>query len=292
MFEETLYQHLIASEELAQLLTTYQGKPAIFREEAPGDMDPGWADGPQYARLVYGVDMQGDPERKTSGTLSIDVFCAAGSFNPEDLEPIVRSLIDGYFFSDTAQTMAAIWERTDGFQVETGKGSNINGVTLTFSLSAYPAQETGAPDPVQRLNSWCKDEYPDAKIIGLDALPNVWKPTNTAPAVYWNLQQIGPGRIPDSWACTWRTATLRGFVMAPGEIARNGLVRSMADRLDELSRLIFPDNSPLMFQQITAKINADPLKEGQITVLGEYGITRKLPQRPTLNHIHMAHGKE
>ena len=106
MIEQALYEHLKARPELSERLATYNKVPAVFNQEAPADTDPLWGKGPQYSRIVFAEDIQGDPERTMGGTLVVDIMCKDGDF-PEDLEPLVRELIDGYFFSNSTFTRGA-----------------------------------------------------------------------------------------------------------------------------------------------------------------------------------------
>ena len=98
MIEQALYQHLQEQEALRPFLAEYAGTMAIFSQEAPADSDPGWGQGPQYGRIVFAVDLQGDPERTMGGMLSVDILCKKGEQFPEEVEPILRPLIHGYFF--------------------------------------------------------------------------------------------------------------------------------------------------------------------------------------------------
>lgn len=58
MIEQALYEHLISWASLAAYLTKYNGKPAVFNQEAPPDSDDLWGPGPQYCRVVFYVDVQ------------------------------------------------------------------------------------------------------------------------------------------------------------------------------------------------------------------------------------------
>lgn len=68
MIEQALYDHLREQDALLPYLARYDGAPAIFNQSAPADTDPLWRNGAQYGRLVFAVDLQGDPERAMGGT--------------------------------------------------------------------------------------------------------------------------------------------------------------------------------------------------------------------------------
>lgn len=44
-------------------LATYDDSPAIFNDQAPDDSDRGW-EGNQYGRIIYGLNLKDDPERR------------------------------------------------------------------------------------------------------------------------------------------------------------------------------------------------------------------------------------
>ena len=113
MIEETLYEHIVADSALSQYLATWNGKAAVFNQEVPPDTDPLWGQGSQYGRVVFMVDLAVDPARKISSNLVVDVMCEKGKQEPEDLEPIVRNLIDGYFFTQGGETMMAQWKTSN-----------------------------------------------------------------------------------------------------------------------------------------------------------------------------------
>ena len=75
MIEQSLYQHLQEQEDLRPYLAQYASKMAIFNQEAPADSDSLWSDGPQYGRIVFSVDLQGDPERTMVGMRTVDSLC-------------------------------------------------------------------------------------------------------------------------------------------------------------------------------------------------------------------------
>ena len=61
MIEQALRNHLIAHPKLTDYLATYAKQPAVFSQEAPADTDPKWGPGPQYGRIVFAEDIQGNP---------------------------------------------------------------------------------------------------------------------------------------------------------------------------------------------------------------------------------------
>ena len=53
-------------------LATFKNGPAIFLDQAPDDSDSRW-DGSQYGRIIYGLNLKDDSERKVSGTMEIAI---------------------------------------------------------------------------------------------------------------------------------------------------------------------------------------------------------------------------
>ena len=284
MIEEMLYQHLLGCEELKPHLGQYAQRIAVFNQQAPDDKDRNW-NGPQYGRIVYAVNMQGDPERKVSGTLYVDIICQDGRQNPDELEPIVRLLIDGYFFSRLELTIAAQWRQSDPFADPTKKQL---GVTVQFDLLAFPNQDTMDPDPVALVNQWTRERFPNAYVVGTSSLPSVWTPTVEHPAIYWRMAAINKcSWIPDTFACSWQTATLQAHIMAPDRELRASIARQIDNILTLNRRLIFSDGSPLM-TDLNNQINpgADPMRQGQVTIEGTFGVSKQIPQVPPMNHIY------
>lgn len=284
MIEQALYEHLIAQDTIAPFLTTYNGTPAVFNQEAPADDDPLWADGPQYGRIVFAVDIQGDPERTMGGTLSVDIMLKDGGQPPEELEPLARAAIDGYFFSSGTFSVAAQWKNSSYFTQPT---EEVNGCTITFDLLAFPMMTTSSPDVIQRINEWTA-AIDGLHVINFDPLPTeAWKPTETETAVYWRLLNDNPaGWIPDTFQTIWRTATIKGHIFAATlpktvDVAREIILRLYGDK-----RLTKPGESQIMVnQRNTADYGADPLRTGQITVEGTYGVIVHLEPDRTLENI-------
>ena len=283
MIEEALYQHLQAQEALRPYLAEYAGLMAIFNQEAPADKDAKWAAGPQYGRIVYAVDLQGDPERTMGGVLSVDILCKEDEQFPEEIEPVLRPLIHGYFFSRDKFVAAAQWKNTSYFTEPTNK---VTGCTVTFDLLAFPIITTATPDVVARLNEWTA-RFPDVHVINYDTMPaQAWKPSGGEAAVYWRRVSVKPaGWIPDTFQTIWRTATMRGHIFAePTEIAT--LADKLLVGLYAAKRLVKAGEAPIMVNRTnTANDGADALRTGQLTVEATYGVIVNEGTEETFQHI-------
>lgn len=272
MIEQALYQHLIAQEVLEPYLTKYNGIPAIFNQEAPADTDGLWSSGPQYARIVYAEDLQGDPERTMGGTLVVDIACKENEQYPEEMEPIVRSLIHGYFFSNGTFTVEAQWKNSSYFTEPTDR---VVGCTITFDLLAFPILTTQNPDVIQRLNVWTAQTYPELHVINYEPLPSTaWKPETNNSAVYWRVQNDSPANwIPDTYATIWRTAMVKGHIFAIDVNQASVLAQQIATNLHAVKRLYKDGESQIMTnRRNTVDPGADPLRAGQVTVEATYGV--------------------
>ena len=285
MIEDTLYEYLCNCEQLTSKLTKYnEDTPAIFQQIAPQDTEKEWQ-GLQYARIVYDIDKTGDVQRKISGMLYMDIMCCNDSAPPEDIEKILKELIDGFFFVVDGMTYAAKWERSDGFKTE--PNHKVFGLTVTFSLLAFPQQNTAEPDTVALMNTWAKELFPNATILNVSETDSVFKPTDEAPAIYWSFQGLKDSPIPSVFHCTWIQSNLTMHVMAPSETIRNAIVTQAMQELAAKTRVLFPDKSQFIIHSVAGNMSADPIKTGQLTVSGSYGLLRQYPSSPAFTNANI-----
>lgn len=290
MIEEALYEHLRWQDCLRDYLATYGDGLAVFSQEAPDDTDECWGEGPQYGRIVFAVDLQGDPERTMGGMLAVDIMCKADEDNeqyPEDIEPIIRQLIHGYFFSAGRFVVSAQWKNSAYFTEAT---DNVKGCTLTFDLLAFPMMTTFDPDVIRRINEWTHERFDNLYVINFDELPEkAWKPAGCVSAVYWRLVDEKPaGWIPDTYATIWRTANLRGHIFAENNAAVVDVARRIAYRLYSDKRLKKQGEAPIMVNRRN-EINpgADPLRTGQLSVEATYGVIVYYQNTQMLDNINV-----
>lgn len=284
MIEQALYEHLRSQASLSSYLATYAGEPAIFNQEAPSDRDELWGEGPQYCRIVFSVDIQGDPERTMGGILSVDIMCKDGEAPPEEIEPIIRAAIHGYFFSNKTFTVAAQWRDSAYFTQPTDK---VAGCTVTFDLLGFPIMTTSDPDVIRRINEWSA-AIEGLHVINFDPLPaEAWKPTESDSAIYWRLlRDASAGWIPDTFQTVWRTATIKCHVFSKDFATASDVSRSIILRLYRDKRLIKTGETPIMVErQNTADYGADPLRTGQITVEATYGVIVHMEPDGTFENI-------
>ena len=271
MIEQALYEHLVAQTNLAQYLATYNGVPAVFNQEAPADRDALWGDGPQYGRVVFAVDIKGDPERTMGGTLAVDIQCKENEQFPEVIEPIIRPLIHGWFFSSGTFTVEAQWKTSSYFTEPTDQ---VTGCTVVFDLLAFPLMTTGSPDVIERINAWTS-AIPGLSVINYAELPTTaWTPDGSNSAVYWRLVSDAPAVwIPDTFQTIWRTSTIKCHIFSKDHATADTVARNIITQLYTDKRLMKEGESPIMVNQKNQiDSGADPLRTGQVTVEATYGI--------------------
>lgn len=271
MIEQALYEHLVAQTNLAQYLATYNGVPAVFNQEAPADRDALWGDGPQYGRIVFAVDIKGDPERTMGGTLAVDIQCKENEQFPEVIEPIIRPLIHGWFFSSGTFTVEAQWKTSSYFTEPTDQ---VTGCTVVFDLLAFPLMTTGSPDVIERINAWTS-AIPGLSVINYAELPTTaWTPDGSNSAVYWRLVSDAPAVwIPDTFQTIWRTSTIKCHIFSKDHATADTVARNIISQLYTDKRLMKEGESPIMVNQKNQiDSGADPLRTGQVTVEATYGI--------------------
>lgn len=284
MIEQALYEHLKAQTALAEHLAFYAEAPAVFNQEAPADNDPLWDRGSQYGRIVFAEDLQGDPERVMGGTLVVEILCRKDEQFPEDIEPVVRELIDGYFFSNGTFTVSAQWKNS---QLFTEPENQVTGCTVAFELLAFPVLTTVQPDVIARLNEWSSARE-NLFVINHDKLPqNAWKPSGSESAVYWRLVDEKPARwIKDTYATIWRTATVRGHIFSEDVATAATVGRQLVTALYASKRLMKEGEVPIMVNRNNAlNSGADALRTGQLTVEATFGIIIYKPPSGTIDNI-------
>lgn len=301
---QLIHRQLSADIQMAGMLATYNSMPAIFYQKAPSDSRNGWGE-KQYPRIDFNVDMRYDPEHKTAGTLTVNIWCstectATGSLDPDrEIEAQLIELISGTFYtgSDKA-TVCAEWERSDEFIYESNAQHNthpeVYGLTVTFGLMEFPEQITTSPDPVQGLNAWIKQCFPSMTAIAYDLMPSIWKPTDENPAVYWRFEGTASISL-QSYAVTWFTGTFAAHVIAKNVTERNKWTKAIIEKIQIDGEVILSDTSPMFINKITIRHSADSLREGQLELTGQYAVLsqhRNESAQIKLIHPHYNKAKE
>lgn len=275
--EDLIYSRLTESDDLQRSLTKYGEKPAVFYLTAPDDKATGWNQRKQYPRIDYAVDMQHNPERKTSGVLTLNILSTEDGEPPEELEPIVRRLLCSVFLQpDNAPPFALAWARSDAFDQRTGDGL-IAGITATFDVYAFPTQTTSDPDPVLAMNHYIEENAPEVFVIGgRKAIERIFIPTQDTPAFYFRLESLQLQRETNTVA--WMDTVIGCHIFAGG--AETEWLKAFVDNLALAGEVIMLDHSPMLLQNIKADSSLDALSTGQLHIYARFGILR----RPSYKH--------
>ncbi len=292
MIEQTMHDYLQGCEALEPYLASYDDKMAIFNLEAPTDEDPFWAPDSQYGRMVNELNMTDDPERGIAGTLDVHYYCEKTKQDADKVEPIIRSLVDGHFFSAENLTVSTAWRASNYF---TTADEKIMGISVSFDVIAYQKQPGIEPDPIALINEWTHEELPSilglrAYVIGYGTLPPVFKPTEAKPAIYWrHVKTDGCDWIPDTWNCRWYTATLQCHVLAPETNAIAGnIAMAINAALTRQDRLMFKNRSPMFVgRENHVSLATDPQRSGQLTIQATYGIVNRPAPASKLKRTHI-----
>lgn len=283
--EETIFQYLISQQNITEKLTAYNDAPAIFNREAPASTDEAWKPGQQYPRIIFGLDMQEDPERKTSGTLVMDVYKSNDVFL-EDIVPVVTEAISGCFFSKEKDTIAVMWRQSEPFSTAED-GSEISGATITFDVVAFPSQHLSFPCPVTAVDAYLKKMFPEYIVMGEDSPSGMFRASDEKPVLYTRLQQINPGTYPGNYHVTWYNPIMVIHVIAPSVTIRETVLKFIIERMRRDIRIMMPDKAPMMLQRVTATMGADQLKVGQLIVEGTYGILREYAEGTMIDNLNI-----
>lgn len=293
MIEPLILKALRRPRAITDLLTTFKGNPAVFYMQAPTDKDAGWAT-LQYPRADYTVDWTYNPERKAAGAVEINVWClnTGAMVPPEDIGEVIREeLRDLFMTDDTGEVYALEWQRTDSFEAGGQNEPLTIGVTLRFDLLAFPVQATTDPDPVEGLNDWIKAAAPEAKVVGVDKLPELFRPMPDTPVIYARLGSDG-SQMRNSYAVAWMDVQMPVHVFAPSTTARQLLCRQLCNALALDGECRLRDGSPMLIRSVAINASANPLRQGQLTVTGRYGVLRREQPGTLLQHAYYSQGKE
>lgn len=305
-FRRLIQRQLSADPQLGGMLASFNGEPCIFYQKAPHDSRPGWGD-VRYPRMDFNVDVCQDPERKTAGTMTFNIWCSTecpeiGNQDPDRaIETRLTELIDGTFYTGDGTTVCAEWERSDEFatatNLQTSQSSSlpeVYGLTVVFELMEFPRQITTNPDPIQGLNQWTKHHFREMVVIAWDDMPPVWKPTDPHPAIYWRFAGTESTNR-QSYAVTWFTGTFAAHIIAESTTERNKWIKAIAERAQVDGEVILPDTSPMFIQRLAIQHGADALRDGQFLLTGRYGVLTQPVKEPTpikLNHPYYSYAKD
>lgn len=283
----TLIQEQVSADtQIAGMLAAYGKSPAFFYQKAPSDSRQGWGK-QKYPRADFTVDLRQDHERKRAGTLTINIWVTSECVPTGDLDPDraiekrLDELISGTFYTDGETTFCAEWDRSDEFTTQVSSASHnttpeVYGITMTFDLMEFPEQITTTPDPIQGLNAWAKRYFPELTAIGYDQMPERWKPTDEHPALYWRFE--GSNSAKQTYAVTWFNGIFAAHIIAESVRERNRWIKAITERAQNDGEVLLMDDSPMFINSIAIRHGADPLREGQLQLRGQYGVLSVLDE--------------
>ncbi len=282
MIEGLLVKQMAEDEYLSTVLARYGGEPAVFYQKAPMDEDRDW-DGCSFPRLQFNLDFSADTERKTSGTLTVDIWASTVNDTEEEsnldraIAQRLEELISGVFYTPKGGgTLCAVWENSVAYM---RKAADLNreispvetyGIAVTFDLIAFPQQDSFQPDPNSALQGFVKEAFPTVKVIGLEELPEIWKPCDSEPALYWRM--AGAEVTREIFACTWYMGQFFGHISCETLEERNGWARAILEAVRGRQDLVLGDGSFLRLTKSKFQHDGNPLSQGQIALSGEFGV--------------------
>lgn len=275
--EDLIYERL-ATSPLAKQLARFgnSNAPALFYQNAPEDTAEGWSGRPQYPRADFIVDMQANPERKTSGVLTLNLWCRDGKTPPEALEPMARAALCGVFLCpDDGMPYSLAWSRSDAFEQRSNAKPRtlVIGITVQFDVYAFPCQLSNDPDPVVAVNGWLQDWAPQAVVIGRDSIPHILAPDEARPVFYCRL--AGLQTAVETNTVAWMNGVVFLHVFAGARQAQ--WIKALVDALALAGEVIMADGSPMFLRELRADSAADALTTGQLRLSVRFGLLRREP---------------
>lgn len=291
ILEELIYKRFVESEKLAMQLAVYLGKPAVFNPESPEKNQEGWEGNIQFPQLVYNFDLQANEERKSSGVLSVSLLCQnTTQITPEEMEPEVRKCLkDVLLKPENGMMYAFAWARTDAFEMEESKSRLIIGTELRFDILEYISQETSDPDPIMAVSQFVKALYPESWVIGLDQMGEITEAA-IRPIIYCRLVSVEKSEETNTVA--WMDGKIAIHILCPDSELRMKMVAGITNHISLAGEIIMLDHSPMFIKRLQANYQSDYLKEGQIFIMGHFGLLRYRAKLPTLRKTNMTYRQE
>lgn len=284
MVEELIYKVLQSTPGLAEHTAQYCSKPAIFFQQSPHDQDQKWSGGRMFPRMVYDVNWRYHPERKTDGSMNIDLFCNNESeFMPEQLAKNIVSHLSELFLTDESGTYCLLWDRTDSSDMQ-GPEPLVCGASIAFDIVRYPVQEGASPCPVWAVNQFIKQMQPACVLIGHDLLPQELRATAQKPIVYTKM--VSARNLKTTFGMAWMQMDIAISVLSSNVEERRKWVTAILRDLSMEQEAVMQNGSPYLIMNITEETANDPVQTGQILLSGQYGVMRQMGEGVKLHNAH------
>lgn len=285
MIENVICRLLSENVHIAEAMCRYADAPAVFYGDVPNAQDEGWENG-CYPRMFFAVDWSNDPERKAAGTLMLNIFCTNESeIMPEDIAEKIKTDLSEVFLKDDA-TYGIAWSRTDGFEMS-GDEPKVIGVTMTYQILDFTAVRMDAPCPVTGMMTYLKENLPEASVIGMDDLGEIYQLGENEAAVFVRYASESADKR-QSYAVRWFDVVLNLHVIAKEHLTRVRYISKIIRMMEMDMEVILEDRSPMFIERLGVAAGADMLRTGQITATCRYGILHRDPDAPNLMEAHFA----
>jgi len=281
MIETLFYEVLKQSEVLKKELASYAKQPAIFYQMLPHDMMENWKDKCSFPRMVYNIEWRYHAERKTDGIMAIDIYCTNENKKaPEDIAKEVVAMFEGLFLTEKTESYCAVWDRTDSFETEETEPV-VFGARVYFDVYRFSKQEGISPCPVWAMNTFIKEYQPNCILLGHDEVNQKLYATAKNPIVF--VKKESSKNMKTSYAMAWLEEVLNIVVFSSNvEETRKWITAIYRDIAIE-GETVMQNGSPFLVMGLQESTENQPFM-GQITVIGQYGILRKEPEKTKLNH--------
>lgn len=276
-----------SDESVTSKLALFDGEPAVFYQTAPPDTDSGWT-GVQFPRMDFNIDWTYNPERHADGSCVFNIWCLNnGQPYPDDIGLALRECLRDVFFTDEdGEIYAMEWQRTDAFEAGGQDNEPLTiGVSLSFDMLAFPPQITIEPDPVAGICDYIKSKMPEAVVIGIDQTEQIEKPSAEHPVIYVRLSGDSSA-MRNSWAVAWMDTSIQVHIFAPSPHARMQISRMICNTMALDGECKLRDKSPMLIKGIMIAASANPLRQGQLSIKGRYGVPWTPPEADPLNNLH------
>lgn len=288
--EALIRRRLVEDAALSAALARYAGQPAVFYAAPPDDTDANWQGGRQYPRATFFVDWRNEPAYDVGGSVSLDIVSAETETPPEPLALAARKALSGVFFAPAGDHVFTLsWESAQPYQMkaEVHREPLINGLALSFRLTAFPERETIDPDPVMALNRYAKAWDAGVMLVRDIRGVDIHEPTDRRPVAYFRPLDKTNGMATNTVA--WVNATIAMHLYAPSMQARAVWLEAFAQRLQLDGEATMPDGSPLFIEGAKLAAAADE-SSGQLTLATRYGLLRRPRYAHPLLHIRWNEG--
>lgn len=268
---ETLIRRRLTASDFGELLTTFDGEPAIFYRKAPDDSTE-----LNYPHAIFSVDKFSDAIHGVAGFLTVEIICTQETLSPETLEKSLRQALEGVFFNpDGGEIFQLKWQKSDVFREPASERLPlIIGAEATFEVREFPSSETASPDPIQALNLWTSRWNSNAIVIGLSETPEIFEPTIDVPAFYFDAQRTR--MTGQTHAATWLETVATAHIFCPGVNNRRRWIAAIFLGLLNTRAIFLTDGTPIRITACEQNFAADEI-QGQLSITLEYGALRPLP---------------